>query len=92
MEQKDIELFTNDYYQILLILEKHEQILYGERFSPLRQQDIAIALHCTSPTANKMVQVLKKQGYIKILMKGRVQLTKKAKTILDKFKCDEEDI
>lgn len=83
MVKNELEFFTNDYYKIFKILQENQIEINGKTFSPLIQQEIATALHCSRPTVNKMMKELKKQGYIKSLMKGRIELTDKARQIIE---------
>ena len=88
MEEKDILFFTNNYYRVLLLIDEQEVIFQGKRFTPLLYEEIGGTLHCTRQTASKVIKQLIHNGYVKSLMKGRLQITNKGKYVIQKFKME----
>ncbi|MDE6313357.1 MAG: nucleotidyl transferase [Lachnospiraceae bacterium] len=85
---EDLDLFLNDNYQILVILYEHQQTINDNTFSPITQQEIAIAVGCSVMKVNPIIKKLKDGGYINPYKnsKGRYQLTDKAKYLIEEIK------
>ncbi len=88
MKEKDIIFFTNQYYRLLTILDDEEHIFQNKRYTPILHEELANSMECSRQTVGKMVQLLITNGYVKQIMKGRIQITPKGKEILKKFKSE----
>ena len=85
MKRNELDLFINDKFRILQVLKDTEQEIDGKRFSPVLYEEIASKLHLSRQTIAKYIDILKSNGYVKTLMKGRIQLTEKGTKILEEL-------
>lgn len=89
MTERDINFFTNEYYQLLQIIAKEEHSFQNKRYSPVLHEELALTMNCSRQTIGKMIKTLISNGYVKQLMKGRIQITSKGKDILKKINSEE---
>lgn len=80
------EPFLNEKGLILLLLKNKEITFQDNTYSPLLYEEIAKELHLSKATICKHMEFLKNEGYVKALMKGRLQITKKGNELLEKIK------
>ena len=84
MKKEELDLLVNDRFRILQFLRDTQQEIEGKRFSPVLYEEIASKLHLSRQTVAKHIDVLKDAGFVKTLIKGRLQLTDKGlKTLSD---------
>lgn len=84
--QTEFETFLNEKGLILLLLKEREITYQENTYSPLLYGEIAKALHISKASVCKYMDSLKSEGYVKALMKGRLQITKKGNELLEKIK------
>ena len=85
MQKNELDIFYSDTFRIMLVLKENIQTINNISFSPLLYEEIGHELHITRQTVSKHIDVLKKQGYVKILMRGRIQLTEKGYKLIEKL-------
>lgn len=85
MQKHELDMFYSDNFRIMLLLNKTTQKINDVSFSPLLYEDIGKSLHITRQTVGKRINELKKAGYVKILMRGRIQITEKGYELLNKL-------
>ncbi len=78
-----IELFLNDYYELLKLMHDNEVVILDEKVIPLTQQQIASTLNCSKMKINSMFGILQKQKFIEQKTRGKYVLTDKAETIIE---------
>ena len=77
-----IELFLNDYYDLLKLMHDNEVIILDEKVIPLTQQ-IATTLKCSKMKINSMFSALQKQDFVEQKTRGKYVLTDKAEMIIE---------
>lgn len=85
MKKQELDLFINDRFRILQVLRDTQQEFEGKRFSPVLYEEIASNLHLSRQTVAKHIDVLKEKGYVKTLIKGRLQVTDVGLKTLEQF-------
>ena len=85
MVKNELDLFINDRFRILQVLRDTQQEFEGKRFSPVLYEELASNLHLSMQTIAKHIDILKDYGYVKPLIKGRLQLTEKGLMTLEQF-------
>lgn len=65
-----IELFLNDYYDLLKLMHDNEVIILDEKVIPLTQQQIATTLKCSKMKINSMFSALQKQDFVEQKTRG----------------------
>lgn len=85
MQKNSLDIFYSDTFRIMLILKENTQTINNVSFAPMLYEDIGKQLHITRQTVSKHMDTLKKDGYVKILMRGRIQITNKGLEILNKL-------
>ena len=78
-----IELFLNDYYDLLKLMHDNEVIILDEKVIPLTQQEIAATLKCSKMKINSMFSALQKQDFVEQKTRGKYVLTDKAEMIIE---------
>ena len=81
----EFELLYNDYFKILKILKDTTQTIDNISFSPISYEEIGNKLHLTKQTIIKHMSVLKEEGYVVQIKKGRLQVTEKGLRALKKM-------
>lgn len=85
MKKQELDLFINDRFRILQVLRDTQQEFEGKRFSPVLYEELASNLHLSRQTIAKHIDILKDNGYVKPLIKGRLQLTEKGLKTLEEL-------
>ena len=86
MKERKYALFYNETYEILLKLKEHEVVINNVCYSPLIYQDIGDEVGMTRQTISKYIQILESAGFIKILQKGRIQITEEGNKAIQTLK------
>lgn len=81
---KDVDIFLNDNFQVLMIIYNHSQNINGHVFTAITQQEIGDSLGFSIMKVNPIIQKLKKAGYINSYnnSRGRYVLTEKAYSLI----------
>lgn len=76
----DVDLFLNDNYQVLMVLYTHQQVINGNVFSAITQQEVADNVGYSIMKINSIIGKLKEAGYVSSYRnsRGRYKLTDKA--------------
>ena len=82
---EDLNVFYSDVFRILLLIKETTQKINDVEFSTISYEDIGKNLNITRQTVSKHINLLKDKGYINILMRGKIQVTKKGKEIIKKL-------
>ena len=77
-----MNLFLNDYFELLKILDKNEATILDEKVIPLTQLQIANIMTCSKMKVNTMFQYLQKEGFIEQKTRGKYVLTDNARSII----------
>ena len=85
MKKYDLDIFYSDKFRIMLLLRDTMQTIGDVTFSPLLYEEMGKELHLTRQTISKHVDVLKKEGYIKTIIRGRTQITEKGYKLIEKL-------
>lgn len=85
MKKYDLDIFYSDKFRIMLLLRDTTQTINDVSFSPLLYEEMGKELHLTRQTVSKHVEVLRKEGYIKTLIRGRTQITEKGYKLIEKL-------
>lgn len=85
---KDIDMFLNDNYYVLVVLYENQQEINNHIFTAITQQEIADNLGYSLMKINSIIIKLKKAGYINLYRnsRGRYQLTDKAYMLIHDIK------
>lgn len=77
--------FTNDKYRILKFLYDNQVQVKNNKYIVLSQQEIADMNHFSKNKINKIIQELKKDGFIESFnnTKGKYIITKKGNKVID---------
>lgn len=73
-----INLFLNDYYDLLKLMHNNEAIILNEKIIQLTQQQIASTLKCSKMKVNSMFGRLQKECFVEQRARGKYVLTEKA--------------
>lgn len=73
-----INLFLNDYYDLLKLMHNNEAIILNEKIIQLTQQQIASTLKCSKMKVNSMFGRLQKESFVEQRARGKYVLTEKA--------------
>lgn len=71
------ELYMNDHYKVLLIMQKNQTAALGKRFVPLMQSDLSENTGFGRSKIIKIMQDLTENGYITKESRGRYSITDK---------------
>lgn len=85
MQKHQFDMFYSDKFRIMLLLHETTQSINDVSFSPLLYEEIGKELHLTRQTVSKHVDVLRKEGYLKTIMRGRTQITEKGLKLIEKL-------
>ncbi|MDD3140582.1 MAG: helix-turn-helix domain-containing protein [Lachnospiraceae bacterium] len=77
-----MNLFLNDYFEVLKILDENEATILDEKVIPLTQLQIANIMTCSKMKVNTMFQNLQKEGFIEQKTRGKYVLTDNARSII----------
>jgi Mn-dependent DtxR family transcriptional regulator len=77
-----IDLFLNDYYDLLKLMYDNKAMILDETIIPLTQQQIASTLNYSKMKVNSMFRVLQKEGFIEQKTRGKYILTDSAESII----------
>ena len=77
-----MNLFLNDYFELLKILDKNEATILEEKVIPLTQLQIANIMTCSKMKINTMFQNLQREGFIEQKTRGNYVLTDNARSII----------
>lgn len=85
---KDVDMFLNDNYRVLVVLYENQQEINNHVFTAITQQEIADNLGYSLMKINAIIIKLKKYGYINHYRnsRGRYQLTNKAYILINDIK------
>ena len=84
---ENLNFFINERMKVLMVFEKHQIEISGNKVCPLNQQEISDLVHCSKVKANQVIKELVEQGYVEIYhSRGRYMLTKKAREVLNLFR------
>lgn len=78
-----INLFLNDYYELLKLMHDNEAVILDEKIIPLTQLQIATTLNCSKMKVNSMFSVLQKEGFVEQKSRGKYILTDRAESIIE---------
>lgn len=78
-----INLFLNDYYELLKLMHDNEAVILDEKIIPLTQLQIATTLNCSKMKVNSMFSVLQKEGFVEQKSRGKYILTERAESIIE---------
>ena len=78
-----INLFWNDYYELLKLMHDNEAVILDEKIIPLTQLQIATTLNCSKMKVNSMFSVLQKEGFVEQKSRGKYILTDRAESIIE---------
>jgi predicted transcriptional regulator len=80
-----LEFFTNDRYEMLIVLKKNQVSIKDEAYVPLSQQEIADMVHFSKLKTNRILNELIKMGYVVSFMnkRGKYALTKRGYELID---------
>jgi len=78
-----INLFLNDYYELLKLMHDNEAVILDEKIIPLTQIQIATTLNCSKMKVNSMFSVLQKEGFVEQKSRGKYILTDRAESIIE---------
>lgn len=78
-----MNLFLNDYYDLLKLMHDNEAVILDEKIIPLTQQQIASTLKCSKMKVNSMFGILQKECFVEQRARGKYVLTEKAEKILN---------
>lgn len=78
-----INLFLNDYYELLKLMYDNEAVILDEKIIPLTQLQIATTLNCSKMKVNSMFSVLQKEGFVEQKSRGKYILTDRAESIIE---------
>ena len=78
-----INLFLNDYYELLKLMHDNEAVILDEKIIPLTQLQIATTLNCSKMKVNSMFSVLQKEGFVEQKSRGKYILTDRAENIIE---------
>ena len=78
-----INLFLNDYYELLKLMHDNEAVILDEKIIPLTQLQIATTLNCSKMKVNSMFSVLQKEGFVEQKSRGKYILTDSAESIIE---------
>ena len=73
-----INLFLNDYYDLLKLMHNNEAIILNEKIIQLTQQQIASTLKGSKMKVNSMFGRLQKECFVEQRARGKYVLTEKA--------------
>lgn len=71
------EIFLTKYYKVLEILSQNTVTIETGEFCPMSQETIAEIMHTTRMSLSKIFSVLKEQGYIQMIERGKWKVTNK---------------
>ncbi len=77
-----IDIFLNDYYDLLKLMHDNEATILNEKIIPLTQMQIADTMNYSKMKINSMFKVLQREGYIEQKTRGKYVLTDKAESII----------
>ena len=77
-----IDIFLNDYYDLLKLMHDNEATILNEKIIPLTQMQIADTMNYSKMKINSMFKVLQREGYIEQKTRGKYVLTDKAEIII----------
>ena len=77
-----VELFLNDYYDLLKLMHDNKAIILDETIIPLTQQQIATTLNYSKMKVNNMFSILQKEGFVEQKTRGNYILTDSAESII----------
>ena len=77
-----VELFLNDYYDLLKLMYDNKAIILDETIIPLTQQQIATTLNYSKMKVNNMFSILQKEGFVEQKTRGKYILTDSAESII----------
>lgn len=82
---KDVDMFLNDNYLVLMVLYKHQQEVNKNVFTAITQQEIADNVGYSLMKINAIINKLKKAGYVNSYKnsRGRYKITDKAYCLID---------
>lgn len=82
IDNMGIDLFLNDYYDLLKLMYDNKAMILDETIIPLTQQQIASTLNYSKMKVNSMFRVLQKEGFIEQKTRGKYILTDSAESII----------
>ena len=77
-----VELFLNDYYDLLKLMHDNKAIILDETIIALTQQQIATTLNYSKMKVNNMFSILQKEGFVEQKTRGKYILTDSAESII----------
>lgn len=85
---KNIDIFLNDNYLVLIVLYDNQQEINNHIFAAITQEEIGENLDFSIMKANGIIKKLKEYGYINAYKnsRGRYQLTDKANMLINGIK------
>lgn len=88
LKLKDVDMFLNDNYRVLMVLYENQQEINNHVFTAITQQEIADNMGYSLMKINAIIIKLKKYGYINPYRnsRGRYQLTDKAYILINDIK------
>lgn len=84
-----IDIFLNDYYELLKLMYNNEVVILDERIIPLTQIQIANSLRYSKMKVNAMFSVLQKEGYVAQKGRGKYIITEDARILVEKLQAAE---
>jgi len=84
----NLEFFTNQRFEILVLLKENQVKIKDEEYVPLSQQEIADMAHFSKLKTNKILNELIDFDYVIPYMnkRGKYALTERGNKIIDLFK------
>ena len=78
------KLFLNNIYVVLEAVYENTFVGPGEiMFSPVSQKEISEMIGLSRPAVNKIFGILKKEGYLEMVARGRWAMTRKAVKLIE---------
>ena len=86
MNERKYAIFYNKAYEVLLNLKEHEITVNNVTYSPLIYRDIGSEVDLTRQTVSQYIQLLEDAGFIKVLQKGKIQITEEGNKAIKQLK------
>ena len=86
MNERKYAIFYNKAYEVLLNLKEHEITVNNVTYSPLIYRDIGSEVNLTRQTVSQYIQLLEDAGFIKVLQKGKIQITEEGNKAIKQLK------
>ena len=86
MNERKYAIFYNKTYEVLLNLKEHEITVNNVTYSPLIFRDIGSEVGLVRQTVSLYIQQLEDAGYIKVLQKGKIQITEEGNKAIKQLK------